>query len=279
MKILGISASRRNWGNTDILVRHALKGAESKGAETQFLRLTDFSIQQCRGCLKCLFKERDCVIDDQLVDILAAMRSADGIVLGSPIHCLSASGTLQTLLPRLFRQQYTGEFREKSSIALAIGGKPGWEGWALAQVVSFLLILGMRPIDQLIGYGQGPGEIFYDKNACQRSIDAGRRIAANEITYSGDQGTCPFCHLDLVIPGKEGEPRCMVCNISGRWTKRGTEKRFTPFPELKPGWYPDRNREHFANMILSSKNNYHNKIKEIKSKLTNFKNENTTPNI
>jgi len=41
MKILGISCSRRPWGNTDILVHHALKGASFEGAEIRFLRLTD----------------------------------------------------------------------------------------------------------------------------------------------------------------------------------------------------------------------------------------------
>ena len=40
MKILGISASQRKWGNTDILIQHVLRGAEAQGAETTFLRLT-----------------------------------------------------------------------------------------------------------------------------------------------------------------------------------------------------------------------------------------------
>ena len=63
MKVLGISASYRKWGNTDIMIQHVLRGSDGEGAETRLLRLTDFEIRQCRGCLTCLLKERDCVIE------------------------------------------------------------------------------------------------------------------------------------------------------------------------------------------------------------------------
>ena len=44
MRILGISASSRKWGNTAILVHHALKGAADNGAETQYLNLPELEI-------------------------------------------------------------------------------------------------------------------------------------------------------------------------------------------------------------------------------------------
>ena len=41
MKILGLNGSERKLGNTEILVKEALIGAEKEGAQVEMLRLTD----------------------------------------------------------------------------------------------------------------------------------------------------------------------------------------------------------------------------------------------
>ena len=44
MKVLGIVTSHRRLGNTEILTKEALMGAEEHGAEVEILRLTDYHI-------------------------------------------------------------------------------------------------------------------------------------------------------------------------------------------------------------------------------------------
>jgi multimeric flavodoxin WrbA len=272
MKILGISSSHRKWGNTDILVRQAMKGATDEGAETEFLRLTDYPLQQCRGCLSCLFKERNCIIDDCFSELYCRLQQADGIIFGSPIYCLGASGTIQTLLSRLFYQQYTGEFSGKSGLVITVGGMPGWEGWAPGQVLSFFLSLRIPVIDQFSGYGQGPGEILYDKKACDRALKGGLAMAKGIKRYIGEKGVCPFCHFDWVIERDDKRPWCMICNIYGAWILNEGKKDFKPEPGAVPRWDSESCREHFEHLILTSKKRYMDQKADLTAKLEKFKN-------
>ena len=64
MKVLGLVGSVRKLGNTEILTKEALMGAEQEGAEVSILRLTDYDVKACRGCAACLLQERDCIIED-----------------------------------------------------------------------------------------------------------------------------------------------------------------------------------------------------------------------
>jgi multimeric flavodoxin WrbA len=271
VKILGISASCRKWGNTEILIRHVLQGAAEQGAEIQFLRLTDFTINQCKGCLTCLFKDRDCIIRDDFAVILKALRQADGVVLGSPIHNLFAAGSVQMLTARLFRQAYHSEFSGKVGVVITIGGMPGWEGWALPQLVSFFLSLGMPLVDQFIGYGQGPGEIFYDIQSCNRAIEAGKLMAGGETNFRGCLGTCPVCHCDLVFTHGDGRPHCMLCDIPGTWIEQEGIKRFVPLSGSRPRWQAMQIRDHFDNLILPSGKRFLGRKEEIQAKLDAFR--------
>mgnify|MGYP004614484107 CR=1 FL=1 len=49
MKVLGISCGRK-MGNTEILVKEALMGAEELGAEVELVRLNDLYRMQCLCC-------------------------------------------------------------------------------------------------------------------------------------------------------------------------------------------------------------------------------------
>ncbi|MHC4457676.1 MAG: flavodoxin family protein, partial [Planctomycetota bacterium] len=53
LKVLGISASPRANGNSDLLLREAISGAQSEGAQIEYLRLSDFNIAPCTECNSC----------------------------------------------------------------------------------------------------------------------------------------------------------------------------------------------------------------------------------
>jgi len=55
MKILGLHGSERKLGNTEILVKEALMGAEEEGAQVEMLRLTDYKVLPCDGLAPCVF--------------------------------------------------------------------------------------------------------------------------------------------------------------------------------------------------------------------------------
>ena len=65
MKVLGIVCSARKKGNTEILTRAALTGAEEYGATTELIRIADMQIAQCDGCSAC-HPSGVCKVDDDM---------------------------------------------------------------------------------------------------------------------------------------------------------------------------------------------------------------------
>ncbi len=53
MKVMAINGSPRKTWNTATLLKKALKGAASKGAETELVHLYDLNFQGCISCFAC----------------------------------------------------------------------------------------------------------------------------------------------------------------------------------------------------------------------------------
>jgi multimeric flavodoxin WrbA len=71
---IGINGSPRKGWNTHALVKNALDGAASKGAETELLNLYDLSFQGCVSCFSCKKNGSAapgrCALNDDLKPIL-----------------------------------------------------------------------------------------------------------------------------------------------------------------------------------------------------------------
>ncbi len=267
MNVLGLSASARSWGNTDILVTLVLRGAAQEGAETRFVKLTDLDLGPCRGCMACVFRDRDCVQDDRLGELLAAMRWADAVVLGSPCYVLGATAAVKNLHDRMIRFGMRREFAGRPGVAVAAAGVPGWEPLVLSQVALFFLFLGMPVVDQFVGHAQGPGEILDDPSACERALAAGRALGRGETGYRGAPGTCPVCHLDLVTTRGDGTAYCVLCDLPGRWERVEGRTAFRPDSGAVPRWSEPVMRHHFDERILPSGPRFKARLREIRARV------------
>lgn len=270
MKILGISCSRRKSGNTDILVHHALKGASSEGAEIRFVRLTDLEIRQCSGCYKCMAKGTDCVGNDQFPELVSDVRWADGVVLSAPTYLLNAAGSVHNMTTRFFRFYYTRELENKLGLVLSAAGGPDWGNFALPQASLWFLFSGMRIIDRVAGYGQGPGEVFFDETACSRALESGAAMARGETQFRGDPGVCPECHLDLVVTRPDGSAHCVLCDLPGQLVKKGEALCFEPDPKQKGRFGPGQVVKRFEEGIFTSVGRFQSRSKEIRERLKKF---------
>jgi multimeric flavodoxin WrbA len=136
VKILGISGSPRH-GNTDILVKEALKGAEGfGGVETEFVAICDYKIKSgCISCYRC--KETDferlClgVKDDDGNMLMKKMLEAEGWIIGVPVYWGGITAQLKALIDRTMSVEFAGMgFRNKigGSIAVAYDRQGGLEG-------------------------------------------------------------------------------------------------------------------------------------------------------
>ena len=104
MKAIAINGSPRKGWNTDRLLKEALRGAESVGAETKLVQLYDLKYTGCRSCFGCKRKGAEscqCVIKDDLTNVIEEIFSADVLFLGSPIYFGDITGQMICFLERL----------------------------------------------------------------------------------------------------------------------------------------------------------------------------------
>lgn len=111
-KILGIVGSYRKGRVIDTAVTEILKGAESRGAETSKIYLTEKQIEFCTNCRSCT-QEKDingnrgiCVQDDEMEQILAEIDASDAVVLGSPINVSTVTAVMKRFIERLIVYSY-----------------------------------------------------------------------------------------------------------------------------------------------------------------------------
>lgn len=111
MKILGINGSPRKNGNTSTIMKQMLQGATDGGAETVYIHLPLYHIQNCIGCEQCR-KDKTCTqFQDGMHLIYPLIEEAEGIILGSPTYNYSMTPWMKTFLDRLYPVFDFGEQR------------------------------------------------------------------------------------------------------------------------------------------------------------------------
>lgn len=98
-RILGISGSPREGGNTDILLDAALESASDAGAEVERIRLADLSFSGCTECEDC-YATGECSIEDDMYRVYDALERADRILLASPIFFMGLPSQAKAMIDR-----------------------------------------------------------------------------------------------------------------------------------------------------------------------------------
>lgn len=99
MKVIAFSGSPRKDGNTDLLLGEAVKGVKSSGISVKIFRLNLMNIKPCQNCGGC-DKTGECIIKDDMEEIYRAIRTADRIILASPIFFFSLSAQTKAMIDR-----------------------------------------------------------------------------------------------------------------------------------------------------------------------------------
>ncbi len=104
MKAIILNASPRKKWNTAQLLKEAQKGAESAGAETEYIDLYDLNFTGCRSCLACKQKNTQrchCFWKDDLSPVIDRIYAADALIIGSPIYLGDTTSQFHAFLERL----------------------------------------------------------------------------------------------------------------------------------------------------------------------------------
>jgi multimeric flavodoxin WrbA len=189
MKIIGIVCSPRKDGNTEILVREALRGAQEREATIELLKLYELNIAPCDGCQLCK-KWGECKIKDDMQQVYKKLLSADGIIIGSPVYFWSVSAQAKIFMDRTYALRYPDhKLRGKIAGAIVVGSHKG-HTMALSTLNCFFLhhemiVAGLG----VAGYAFEAGDIKKDERALRESKELGKRICE-----LNKRGSIPYIH-------------------------------------------------------------------------------------
>ena len=194
-KVLGIGGSPRKGGNSDILLRHILKGAADESAATEEVQLRDYQFQPCTGCERCR-KDKECTgLQDGMQLIYPKIREAKGIVLISPIYSYNVTALMKSFIDRLYSfydfsdgrpghwsSQLAGQ--ERKAIIAVVGEQAtreeGGMDLTLETMRRSITALGYEVVDELPVLGIfHKGKIKKYPQILEQAESLGRRLASS----------------------------------------------------------------------------------------------------
>jgi len=106
MKVMAFNGSprKKKW-NTVTLLKNALKGAASVGAETELIQLYDLKFSGCISCFSCkrIRRKEDgvCAVQDDLTSVLDRVKHTDALIIGTPVYYGTESASTRAFIERL----------------------------------------------------------------------------------------------------------------------------------------------------------------------------------
>ena len=192
LKTLGISTSPRRDGNSDLLVRKALDGAEEAGSTIEHLRLCDYRIEGCSECYNCS-STGDCSMKDGYQPILDKMLEADRLIFATPVFFMTVSAQAKLLIDRgqclwvrhtVLHKPLFEPKRDRRGIIIAVGGSRGQKQFdCVRQPIQFCFkylevdYLGSLCINQV----DEKGAILKRPDALNKALHLGRVLAGTDV--------------------------------------------------------------------------------------------------
>ncbi|PBI34215.1 flavodoxin family protein [Clostridioides difficile] len=129
VKVLAFMGSPRKKGNVDTILDEIIKGVNDNNVEVKKYYLNDMNIKGCQGCLYCR-KVPTCEFKDDMIDIYKDIKSAEYIIIGSPVYICQVSAQTKLLLDRLYplteinKSKHTPRFGQKKLIMVYTQAAP-----------------------------------------------------------------------------------------------------------------------------------------------------------
>lgn len=102
MKIVCLLGSPREKGNSAIAANRFCDTADKLGAQVQTFALNELEYRGCQGCMACKTKLDQCALEDDLAEVLEAVRETDVLVLASPVYYGDVSSQLKGFIDRSY---------------------------------------------------------------------------------------------------------------------------------------------------------------------------------
>ncbi len=186
-KIVVILGSPRKKGNSSTLAESLINGAKESGAEVKTFFLQEMDIKPCNGCNVCQKNsEAGCVIDDDMQKIYPAVRTADAIVIASPIYWFNINAQTKLFIDRCYALIEHGRhaFRgKKFGLILVYGDSDTFRSGAINAIRSYQDIfryVGAKISGLIYGSAMAAGQIRENEQIMKKAYNLGKKLSLSE---------------------------------------------------------------------------------------------------
>ncbi|MFH1532511.1 MAG: flavodoxin family protein [Pseudomonadota bacterium] len=183
MKVVAFNGSPHAQGNTAKLLGKVLEVLKTEGIKTELVQVGGRELHGCSACYLCK-KQKDgrCGIDDDIAnDCIEKMRTADGIIIGSPTYFADVTSETKALIDRAgLVARANGDMFKRKVGAAVIAARRGGQIHAF-DTINHLFLIGQMIIPGSsywnFGLGGSPGEVEKDEEGIKTMEDLGRNMA------------------------------------------------------------------------------------------------------
>jgi len=175
--------SPRKKGNSATLAKQVAAGAGSAGGNVETFFLHDLNIKPCSACDGCRKKKHvDCVIQDDMQLLYPKLRSADAVVLASPIYWFTLSAQTKLFIDRWYGLGGDSGYAlagKKFGIVLAYADVDPFVSGAVNALHTLQDALGFidaKIVGMVYGSATKAGEIKQNKDLMDEAFELGRKL-------------------------------------------------------------------------------------------------------
>lgn len=178
MKVLLFNGSPHKEGCTYTALCEIADELKKEKIESEIVQVGTGAIRGCIGCGTCK-KKGSCVFEDDMVnEAVKKAREADGFVFGSPVHYAAASGTMTSLMDRMFYSG-SGAFAYKPAACIVSARRAGTTA-AYDQLNKYIginnMIMVPAPYWNMV-HGNTPAEVRQDEEGLYIMRTIGKNMA------------------------------------------------------------------------------------------------------
>ena len=181
--VLILKGSPREKGNSSLLADQVADGARVAGAEVESFDLHGMDIRPCDACDACQGTDDDCIIEDDMQTMYPKLRSADAIVVASPIYWFTMSAQTKLCIDRWYAlegPQGNALAGKQIGIVLTYGDTDPFTSGAVNAIRTFqdmFRYVKANIVGIVYGSASKAGEIQNQQELMERAFKLGRKLA------------------------------------------------------------------------------------------------------
>lgn len=180
MNVIGISGTPRKDGNSEILLRYALKPFENNRWNVKIFLLSKLTINPCKACDSCR-ETGICIINDDMQGIYDAFRWCNAIIISSPVYSRNVSSQLLSILDRHYAVNIERPLEGKVGGAIAVGrGTCGGQVITINAIYTWMLSSGIicvpGELNGVTAVADKPSDILNQENRLKQAEILGLNI-------------------------------------------------------------------------------------------------------